>query len=185
MTAYKGIQSRVKHVDKLGLAKDLLEKVRNSPYFSGFKGLKYFGKDIVFDSVSGANSLKGAKGVSLWEETCLKGVGKGSVAVGRNVLAGVDAATDTSTTVSRSLSTAGRVAHVFGFVASVVVLPLDICTLVTQSISFHRGTNEVEERIKELIAKLKLPEDGEITKVIEKCLRESLGNSVYDLMKIP
>ena len=171
MTAYKGIQSRVKHVDKLGLAKDLLEKVRNSPYFSGFKGLKYLGKDIVFDSVNGTTSLKG--------------LGKGSAAVGRNVLAGVDAATDTSTTVFRSLSTAGRVAHVFGFVASVVVLPLDIYTLVTQSISFHRGTNEVEERIKELIAKLKLPEDGEITKVIEKCLRESLGNAVYDLMKIP
>ena len=105
--------------------------------------------------------------------------------MGRTVVAGVDAATDTGATVFRSLSTAGRVAHVGGFAASVALLPLDIYTLVTESKSFHKGTNEVEEKIKKLIATLKLPRDGEITKVTEECLIESLGNALYDVMKNP
>ena len=165
LTAYEGIQSRIQHVNKLGLVKDLFEKVSNSPYFSFGKGLKCLGKDIIFESVNTAITLKG---------------------VGRTVFVGVDAAADTGATVFRSLSAAGRVVHIGGFAASVFLLPLDIYTVVTESKSFHKGTNEVEERIKNLIAKLELPEDGEIKKIIEDCLIEGLGrhgNALYDIVK--
>ena len=127
LTAYEGIQSRVKRVDKLGFVKELLVKLFKSPLFNGCrKGLNSFGKNIIYDSVSAAKSLKK--------------VGKASAAVmSRSVTGAVDAAdAGKAVTVFKSLSCTGRVLHVGGFVASVVVLPLDIYTLVSQSISLHR-----------------------------------------------
>ena len=127
LTAYERIQSRVKRVDKLGLVKELLVKLFKSPLFNGCrKGLNSFGKNIIYDSVSAAKILKK--------------VGKASAAVmSRSVTGAVDAAdAGKAVTVFKSLSCTGRVLHVGGFVASVVFLPLDIYTLVTQSISLHK-----------------------------------------------
>ena len=117
LTAYTGIKSRVQGVDKLGLVKELLVEILNSPFFSSCKGRK----------------------------------------------------------------SSGPAAHIGGFVASAaVVLFLNIQTLVTETKSLHKGTDEVEESIKNVISMLKLPEDGEITKIIEECLRECVSDKLYD-----
>ena len=46
-TACKGIESLVQRVNKLGKVKELLLKLFNSPLFSGCKGLKSLGKNIM------------------------------------------------------------------------------------------------------------------------------------------
>ena len=46
-TACKGIESLVQRVNKLGKVKELLLKLFNSPLFSGCKGLKSLGENII------------------------------------------------------------------------------------------------------------------------------------------
>lgn len=69
------------------------------------------------------------------------------VYIGKLATASADLAADVGSTVFKTLSTAGRVFHIGGFVVGMVLMPLDIYTLVTSSIGLHKGnTSDAEKK---------------------------------------
>ena len=83
-------------------------------------------------------------------------------------------------TVFRGLGTASKALHIFGIVAGVATLPIDIYTLVSTSIEVHKKTvADVVKEIRELAEQLEneLDEFPELFNV-EKSLSEETSHSV-------
>lgn len=78
-----------------------------------------------------------------------------------------DLTADATSTVFKTMSTAGRVLHIGGFAVGMALVPLDLYTLVSSSISLHKGnTSDAENKIRGIVNDMMCPEEEVLSEIL-------------------